>query len=125
MAGRPESAAGVVAAVQQIFRGGLLSGQSAIARDLESWTAATASDLRARFVDQPDSSSDTFLVKLRRQLDGAPAATIALAAELLFVNMAPLVPEQIGSGRSSRSSTRSCPGPTWMRRRSTSIWRPR
>ncbi|MEJ8671212.1 hypothetical protein WKI71_30985 [Streptomyces sp. MS1.AVA.1] len=96
MAGRPESAAGVVAVVQRIFRGGLLSGQSAIARDLESWTAATASDLRARFVDQPDSSSDTFLVKLRRQLDGAPAATIALAAELLFVNMAPLVPEQIG-----------------------------
>lgn len=96
MAGRPQSAAGVVAAVQRIFRDGLLSGRSALGRDLESWTAATASDLRARFVDQPDSSSDTFLVKLRRQLDGAPAATIALAAELLFVNMAPLVPEQIG-----------------------------
>ncbi|MFF5479347.1 McrB family protein [Streptomyces sp. NPDC012935] len=96
MAGRPENAAGVVAAVQRIFRDGLLSGQSALAPELESWTAATASDLRARFVDQPDSSSDTFLVKLRRQLDGAPAATIALAAELLFVNMAPLVPEQIG-----------------------------
>ncbi|WP_369273516.1 hypothetical protein AB5J55_29395 [Streptomyces sp. R11] len=47
-------------------------------------------------MDQPDSSSDTFLVKLRRQLDGAPAAPIALAAELLLVNMAPLVPEQIG-----------------------------
>ncbi|WP_405392532.1 AAA family ATPase [Streptomyces sp. NBC_01102] len=64
--------------------------------DLAVWTDATASDLRARFVDRPDESSDTFLVKLRRQLTGAPDETIVLAAELLFVNMAPLVPEQIG-----------------------------
>ncbi|WOT40136.1 hypothetical protein [Streptomyces coeruleorubidus] len=61
-----------------------------------AWSGATASDLRVRFVDRPDESSDTFLVKLRRQLDGAPDATVVLAAELLFVNMAPLVPEQIG-----------------------------
>ncbi len=86
----------MVAAVQRIFRDGLLTGRSAFAPDLEAWTAGTASDLRARFVDRPDESSDTFLVKLRRQLAGAPDETIALAAELLFVNMAPLVPEQIG-----------------------------
>ncbi|MFF9691093.1 AAA family ATPase [Streptomyces sp. NPDC014623] len=69
---------------------------SAFQPDLAAWTDATASDLRARFVDRPDESSDTFLVKLRRQLTGAPDETIVLAAELLFVNMAPLVPEQIG-----------------------------
>jgi 5-methylcytosine-specific restriction protein B len=86
----------VVAQVQRVFRDGLLSGRSAFAPETDAWTEGTASDLRARFVDQPDESSDTFLVKLRRQLDGAPAATTVLAAELLFVNMAPLVPAQIG-----------------------------
>ncbi|MDX3524535.1 McrB family protein [Streptomyces scabiei] len=86
----------VVAEVRRVFRDGLLSGKSAFSPETDAWTEATASDLRARFVDRPDESSDTFLVKLRRQLDGAPAATVVLAAELLFVNMAPLVPEQIG-----------------------------
>ncbi|WP_327727742.1 AAA family ATPase [Streptomyces sp. NBC_00487] len=86
----------VVAEVQRVFRDGLLSGRSAFAPETDAWSEGTASDLRARFVDRPDESSDTFLVKLRRQLDGAPAATIVLAAELLFVNMAPLRPEQIG-----------------------------
>ncbi|MDX2933503.1 McrB family protein [Streptomyces ipomoeae] len=95
MARRPDGA-DVVAVVQRIFRGGLLSGRSAFRPELAAWTGTTASDLRARFVDQPDESSDTFLVKLRRQLAGAPDETVALAAELLFVNMAPLVPEQIG-----------------------------
>ncbi|MFM9586431.1 MULTISPECIES: McrB family protein [Streptomyces] len=86
----------VVAEVRRVFHDGLLSGKSAFAPETDAWTEATASDLRARFVDRPDESSDTFLVKLSRQLDGAPAATIVLAAELLFVNMAPLKPEQIG-----------------------------
>ena len=95
MAAGPEGAE-VVAAVQRVFRDGLLSGKSAFVPEWEAWTEPTAADLRARFVDHPDESADTFLVKLRRQLDGAPDETIALAAELLFVNMAPLVPEQIG-----------------------------
>ncbi|MEU1125905.1 AAA family ATPase [Streptomyces sp. NPDC005899] len=95
MARRPDGAE-VAAVVQRIFRGGLRSGMSSFQPDLAAWTAATASDLRARFVDRPDESSDTFLVKLRRQLTDAPDEAIVLAAELLFVNMAPLVPEQIG-----------------------------
>ncbi|QCD58357.1 McrB family protein [Streptomyces hawaiiensis] len=95
MARRPESV-DVVAAVRRVFHDGLASGKSAFAQEFPAWTGATASDLRRRFVDRPDESSDTFLVKLRRQLDGAPDTTIVLAAELLFVNMAPLVPEQIG-----------------------------
>ncbi len=86
----------VVAEVRRVFHGGLLGGKSAFAPETDAWTEATASDLRARFVDRPDESSDTFLVKLRRQLDGAPLTTVVLAAELLFVNMAPLKPEQIG-----------------------------
>ncbi|MFC9096929.1 McrB family protein [Streptomyces sp. NPDC057072] len=86
----------VVEAVHHVFRDGLVGGNSAFAPDLEAWTERTATDLRTRFVDRPDESPDTFLVKLRRQLDGAPDETIVLAAELLYVNMAPLRPEQIG-----------------------------
>ncbi|MFW3477021.1 hypothetical protein ACN24M_38715 [Streptomyces microflavus] len=95
MARRPDGAE-VAAVVQRVFRDGLLGGQSAFQPEVAAWTDATASDLRARFVDRPDTSTDTFLVKLSRQLADAPDETIVLAAELLFVNMAPLVPEQIG-----------------------------
>ncbi|MFD8438138.1 AAA family ATPase [Streptomyces microflavus] len=95
MARRPDGAE-VAAVVQRVVRDGLLGGKSAFQPEVAAWTDATASDLRARFVDRPDTSTDTFLVKLRRQLADAPDETIVLAAELLFVNMAPLVPEQIG-----------------------------
>lgn len=95
MARRPDGAE-VAAVVQRVFRDGLLGGKSAFQPEVAAWTDTTASDLRARFVDRPDTSTDTFLVKLRRQLADAPDETIVLAAELLFVNMAPLVPEQIG-----------------------------
>ncbi|MDG5809011.1 hypothetical protein P9869_41655 [Streptomyces ossamyceticus] len=95
MARRPDGVE-VVAAVRRVFRYGPLSGKSAFAPESAAWTAPTAADLRARFLDRPDESSDTFVVELRRQLDGAPTETVHLAAELLFVNMAPLVPEQIG-----------------------------
>ncbi|MEW2260308.1 AAA family ATPase [Streptomyces sp. NPDC047869] len=86
----------VVEAVRRVFHDGLTRGKSAFVPHLDAWAEPTVSDLRARFVDRPDESSDTFLVKLRRQLDGAPDETIVLAAELLYVNMAPLRPEQIG-----------------------------
>jgi 5-methylcytosine-specific restriction protein B len=92
---QPEGAE-VTEAVQRVFRDGLLTGRSSFAPQLVVWTAETASDLRERFVDHPDESSDTFLVKLRRQLEGAPDETVVLAAELLYVNLVPLVPEQIG-----------------------------
>ncbi len=98
-ANEPLGGATVLGAVQRVFRDGLRSGSSAFAPDLDVWTGSTASDLRVRFVEQPDESKDTFLVKLHRQLDGAPDETIVLAGELLFTNMAPLVPEQIGVPR--------------------------
>src|SRR5262249_2641804 len=41
--------------------------------------------LHSRFVQQPDRAKDTFENKFRRQLAGAPANTIQLAAEMLFV----------------------------------------
>jgi 5-methylcytosine-specific restriction protein B len=97
--GTAPEAAPVVEAVRRVLRGGLLSGVSSFAPGLVAWSRETASDLRARFVERPDTSSDTFLVKLRRQLDGAPDETIVLAAELLYVNLVPLRREQIGIPR--------------------------
>lgn len=86
----------IAAAVRDVFRDGLLSGRSAFAPELSAWSPASVAELHARFVDNLDESSDTFLVKFSRQLDKAPDTVIALAAELLFVNLAPLLPEQIG-----------------------------
>jgi 5-methylcytosine-specific restriction enzyme B len=86
----------VAAAVKRVFHGSLLSGKSAFAPELSAWSPETVADLHARFVDNLDESSDTFLVKLSRQLDKASDEVVTLAAELLFVNLAPLLPAQIG-----------------------------
>lgn len=102
-------AAPVVDAVQRVFRDGLLRGASSFVPGLVVWNRETASDLRVRFVEQPDTSSDTFLVKLRRQLDGAPDGTIVLAAELTSTSYRSGVSRSEFRG-SGRSSPRSFPG---------------
>jgi 5-methylcytosine-specific restriction protein B len=50
------------------------------------WSLYNIQDLYDRFVARPDVSADSFEDKFRRQLDRAPAATIQLAGELLFVH---------------------------------------
>ncbi|NHC46739.1 AAA family ATPase [Motilibacter aurantiacus] len=55
--------------------------------------------LREAFTEQPDESSDGFLVKLRRQLSGAPDAVPQLAAELLFVHFLVAHTSAVGSSR--------------------------
>lgn len=85
--------------MRRILEDGLLDRTSVIVPGLEIRTCETAADPRARFVVQPDQSTDTFLVKPERQLSGAPDETIVLAAELLYVNLVPLKPEQTGVAR--------------------------
>lgn len=58
------------------------------------WSLTNIDDLHKRFVEQPDTSSDSFEIKLRRQLTSAPAETIQLAAELLVVHF--LIASNIG-----------------------------
>jgi hypothetical protein len=53
------------------------------------WTRAVIEDLYERFVERPDLSKDTFLVKFARQLEGAPTETCQLAAEALYVHLLP------------------------------------
>jgi 5-methylcytosine-specific restriction protein B len=64
------------------------------------WSLTNIRDLYDRFVRHPDTSADTFETKFRRQLNGAPAATIQLAGELLYVHF--LVPADM-SGQAKRT----------------------
>ncbi len=50
------------------------------------WTRKWLEQLRERFLDQPDESRDSFLVKLERQLAGSPPEVYQLMAEVLFVH---------------------------------------
>jgi MoxR-like ATPase len=59
------------------------------------WTPETLDDLHRRFVQNPDESNATFTEKFRRQLDGAPADTCQLAAELVYVQL--LTPFNMGA----------------------------
>jgi 5-methylcytosine-specific restriction protein B len=64
------------------------------------WSLSIVDDLYERFVAQPDTSSDSFEVKFRRQLTSAPDETIQLAGELLFVHF--LIASNIGGDAKRR-----------------------
>lgn len=51
------------------------------------WTGASFAELQQQFVDSPDLSKDAFMVKLRRQLEGASPASIQLMAEILYIHL--------------------------------------
>ena len=49
------------------------------------WSSRWLRELRERFLDRPDESKDSFLVKLERQLQGSPPEVYQLMAEALYV----------------------------------------
>ncbi|NEE01149.1 AAA domain-containing protein [Phytoactinopolyspora halotolerans] len=73
-----------------MIESGLGTGASFFAPQVGAWSAEVVNDLRERYNDRPDVSGDAFIVKLERQLKGAPDSTILLAAELLTVHALPL-----------------------------------
>jgi 5-methylcytosine-specific restriction protein B len=74
---------------------GLGAGKSVIDPEVPAWSLATVEDLHSRYNEQVDMTSGrSFLDKLEGQLDGAPDATILLAAEL--VNLLQLPLENVG-----------------------------
>jgi 5-methylcytosine-specific restriction protein B len=89
----------VYAAAEEFIRQGLQTDGSLFTPGRAIWTAASASDLHERFVQRPDDSDDKFDLKFQRQLAGAPANTIQLAAELLYVHFLISLPTQIGGDR--------------------------
>ncbi|MGB8559497.1 MAG: EVE domain-containing protein, partial [Pseudolabrys sp.] len=58
--------------------GSLFSGESL-------WRAELIGELIARFVDNPDLGTESFLEKLQKQLLGAPPQGIRLMAEMLWL----------------------------------------
>lgn len=68
------------------------------------WTLTSIQDLRRRFVEAPDLSSDSFVEKFERQLAGAPAETLQLAAELIYVHF--LIALDIGGAAKRRLTSR-------------------
>jgi hypothetical protein len=63
--------------------------------DRSVWSSPTLEDLHTRFNLAPDESTASFEDKLARQLNGAPAATIQLAAEIVYVHF--LIARDIGA----------------------------
>jgi 5-methylcytosine-specific restriction enzyme B len=55
-----------------------------------AWVPETVDELYRRYNEKPDMGTDTFLVKLERQLEGASDDAILLVAELLTLHALPL-----------------------------------
>jgi len=55
------------------------------------WTLANLEVLQRDYVDKPDTGGDGFFDKLRRQLAGASPEVVQLFAELLILNVLPII----------------------------------
>ena len=76
----------IYAAAARFVDAALREDDSLFTPGVAIWATANLNDLYARFVANPDESSDAFLVKFQRQLAGAADSTIQLAAEALYVH---------------------------------------
>jgi len=59
------------------------------------WSLEVVGDFKRRFADAEDGTG-SFMEQFEGQLFGAPAATVQLAAEMLYVYLLPFVPSAIG-----------------------------
>ena len=88
MAKRPGAEAARIYAGATVFTDHALRRDGSLfSPDKPVWVASTIDDLDNRFVKRPDESSDSFEVKLHRQLAGAPQATAQLTAEMLYIHL--------------------------------------
>lgn len=74
----------LLAAARQWIDRCLIEDHSLLVPERTLWTTANADELQRCFVDRPDPGRDDFLVKLKRQLDDASAATRQFAAETMW-----------------------------------------
>ncbi|MCY4110206.1 MAG: hypothetical protein OXG11_14425, partial [Chloroflexi bacterium] len=77
----------------------LRNDDSLFTPDEPIWSLRNLDDFYNRFVLQPDESSDSFEIKFKRQLSGAPAETTQLAAEILYVHLLLPIPQAMGGRR--------------------------
>ena len=107
------------AAAQRWVDAALKSDDSLFTPGRGIWTPEVIGDLWERFVNHPDTSSDKFLMKFKRQLAGdnlADATTIQLAGELLFIHLlmtsdvTPVVTPASAADRNPAAATTYGPG---------------
>lgn len=91
---RRADGASVYDAVHQFVEWALVTDGSLFTPGRAVWSLAAIEDLHRRFNLQPDTSSDRFDVKLRRQLNGAADSTIQFTAEALYIHL--LIVDDIG-----------------------------
>lgn len=80
----------VEAAAWRVLEAGLEGRPSAFDPSVVTWTTDTASELLSRIAGGDETSKDSFLTKLERQLAGASQEVVVLAVELLFLQGVPL-----------------------------------
>ena len=76
---------------RRLIERGFGSGTSLFDPSRKVWSPETIGELYRLYNEHPDMGTDTFLVKLRRQIGGASDEAILLAAELLALHALPLV----------------------------------
>ena len=76
---------------RQLIEAGLGADGSLLTPGQPIWTPGHLDELQYVYVDKPDGGSDGFFPKLRRQLSGASPQVVQLFAELLLVNILPIL----------------------------------
>jgi MoxR-like ATPase len=81
----------VEAVGRRLIEAGLGGDGSLLTPGEPIWTLANLEKLKTEYVDKPDMGSEGFFEKLKRQLAGASPAVIQLYAELLILNVLPII----------------------------------
>ncbi len=76
----------IYAAAQQWVDRALRSDDSLFTPGEPIWSSQWLGELRERFLNQPDDTSDRFPVKLKRQLEDSPPEVYQLMAEVLYMH---------------------------------------
>lgn len=75
---------------RSLIEHGLGDGTSLFEPARKAWSSETVDELYRLYNEHPDAGTDSFLVKLQRQLQGASDEAVLLVAELLTLHALPL-----------------------------------
>ena len=81
----------VEAVGRRLIEVGFVGDGSLLTPDRPVWTLANLDVLERDYVDKPDTGGDGFFDKLKRQLAGASPTVVQLFAELLILNVLPII----------------------------------
>jgi 5-methylcytosine-specific restriction protein B len=85
------AAVAVEAVGRRLIDAGLGADDSLLTPGNPIWTLEHLDELQHGYVDKPDAGSEGFFAKLRRQLDGMSPEVVQLFAEVLILNVLPII----------------------------------